>query len=544
MCEEETTSEPSSPPVESTAKEHDAGAATTVISDSESPLIQQSHTHTESAPSPAPQVQHLLVAAASAPQVQQQPEGFLDIWADTADTGYAQMKKLLGDEKCKWYVAVDTEFCMKDDVVDPWGPPQSPDGHYEQTRRIVDEGDLVQVGFALAKSSSGLDPNSFRVFQFNMLFQYTARSSTSKNVRFLRDTAKLNLDDHASRGINIKDFINGIRTLGILENRNITWITFQGYSDFGYLIRALQDSSVLAHSRAEFVRLAKRYFRSSYDLKLLLSLGVRCQKPSRSVPGSGSLKGLAASLGVKRSGQEHGSGSDAHLTLGCFRHLMLSDRAASSELRCYKNTIYGVENPLPGTSGANADADQVDVWASNFDTEIRIITGSLDVQGLLTVEVEFTNSTINHIMSYAEVRTEASRCKADLAIGISDNNGRLAYGRVWTFHVEAQQGAEDEQGRVGVTATMLAGLLTNMRSLQNPNVIWLSSTRMCFLYLISLLTRCLPLEEHCFFGLWNCFFPNWRLIEHGSPEQDPGRRAIITLQRCFQPYSSHEFRFS
>ncbi|XP_044321031.1 uncharacterized protein [Triticum aestivum] len=534
MCEEETTSEPSSPPMESTAKEHDAGGTTTVISDSESPLIQQSHTDTESAPPPAPQVQHLLPAPA--PQVQQQqqqqqPERFMDIWADTEAIGYQRMKQLLRDEKCKWYITVDTEFCMKDDVVDPRGAPQSPDGHYEQTRRIVDEGDLVQVGFALANSESGLDPDSFSVFQFNMLFQYTARSSTSNNIRFLRDTPKLNLDDHARRGINISNFINGIRNLGVLENRNITWITFQGYSDFGYLIRGLQDSSVLTQSRAEFIRLAKRYFRSSYDLKLLLSLGVRCEKPSRSVPGSGSLKGLAASLGVKRSGQEHGSGSDAHLTLGCFRNLMLSDRAAASELRCYKNTIYGVENPLPGTSGANADADQVHVWASNFDREIRIITGSLDVQGMLTVEVQFINSTGNQVISYAQARTEASRCKADLAIGFSDNYGHLAYGRIWTFHLEAQQGAQDEEGRRGVTATMLAGLLTNMRSLQNPNVIWLSSSRMCFLYLISLVTRCLPLEEHSFLALWWCFFPNHRLIEHGSPEQDPGRRAIITLRQ-------------
>lgn len=40
MCEEETASEPSSPPVEST-KEHDEGGATTLISDSDSSITQR-----------------------------------------------------------------------------------------------------------------------------------------------------------------------------------------------------------------------------------------------------------------------------------------------------------------------------------------------------------------------------------------------------------------------------------------------------------------------------------------------------------------------
>lgn len=123
---------------------------------------------------------------------------------------------------CKWYIAVDAEFCMKDDVVDPWGASQSPDGHYEQTRRIVDEGNQVQVGFALADSRSGLDPNSFSIFQFNILFNYTTRSSTSKNIGFLRDQAKLNLDDHASRGISVRNFINGIsNTLAYWETETL-----------------------------------------------------------------------------------------------------------------------------------------------------------------------------------------------------------------------------------------------------------------------------------------------------------------------------------
>lgn len=65
----------------------------------------------------------------------------------------------------------------------------------------------------------------------------------------------------------------------------------------------------------------------------------------------------------------------------------------------------------------------------------------------------------------------------------------------------------------------------------NPNMIWLSSRRACYLYLISVLTRCLPLEEHGFFNLYSCFFPNHGLIEHMSPEEDPGRWAVITLRK-------------
>ncbi|XP_044968947.1 uncharacterized protein LOC123428910 [Hordeum vulgare subsp. vulgare] len=541
MCDEETATatEPSSPPppVESTTKDkkEGGGSATDVLSDYESPVAHSNGSQgasTAMAPSLDKETasQQVYAGHDEALEVQQQPKGFIDIWADNETEGYRRLKELLGDENRKWYVAIDTEFCMKDGVLSPQGVPQSADAHYEQARRIVDEGDLVQVGFALVDSRSGLETESFQVFQFNICFDHTARSSTSTNIRFLEDVAKLNLADHATRGINVKNFICEIK--GILGNKNIIWLTFQGYSDLGYLIRVVQNSCVLTPSRREFIRLAKGYFPSSYDLKLLLTLGIFCQKPSRGVAGSASLKGLASSLGVERSGEEHGSGSDAHLTLGCFIRIMLSDPAAASELRRYKNTIYGVENPLTCITDDNSDADHVQVWASDFDSQLAIISCSLHPLGcLLTAEVQLVSATINQpVVSYSQARAEASQCKADLALGFSDQFGRLAFGRIWIFHVQAQGAGDEEKGN-RINPAKLAELLTRMKSLQNPNVSWLSSNRACYLYLVSVLTRCLPLEEQEFFALWNLFFPNSGLIEHRSPEEDPGRRAIITQRQ-------------
>lgn len=220
---------------------------------SDSPIIH----HELIAPAPGPKVQHQhmltetesslhLAPAPEAQQHQQAPEGFMDIWADNEASGYQCLKKLLGDANYKWYVTVDAEFFMKEICGERHSllmvTMSRPEG--SSTRATWFKWDLRSP-----TPSTGLIHTLSRYFS-NILFDYTARSSTSKNIRFLRDQEKLNLDDHASKSIGVRNFINGINnTLCILGNRNITWITFQGYLDFGYIIRAVKDTSVLIASR-------------------------------------------------------------------------------------------------------------------------------------------------------------------------------------------------------------------------------------------------------------------------------------------------------
>lgn len=157
----------------------------------------------------------------------------------------------------------------------------------------------------------------------------------------------------------------------------------------------------------QFSNLVRTYFPSSYDVKVFHELGLRCTKPSAE-KGSHSLSALVSGMGVVRLGHEHGSAADAHATMCCFSKMILSDPAAFSELRRYKNLMYGVipSVPLDPRPTSYADAVVVDVWEENFEREAKVFAESFSAETVLAVEIQFLELPRNRWYSYAAARKE------------------------------------------------------------------------------------------------------------------------------------------
>ncbi|CAL5096493.1 unnamed protein product [Urochloa decumbens] len=255
----------------------------------------------------------------------------IEVWKDTLQTAFSEITEILTSirsDKC--YLAFDTEFCIPDDVHPlPYEPP-TPDAHYTQLQSYVHGGDLVQVGIGIADTEFNLLGG--RVFQFNIRFDPSKRSLDHSGVQFLRNSG-LKLEEHARRGLPAMELMAMIVELDLLMNKKVTWVTFNGYHDFGFMINLLTKDP-LPQDRNEFLLQVGKYFPSSVDCKFLSKYG-DCMEGR--VPGK--LDEVAAALGAKRSGKGHQAASDALLTLRCFRQL----KALAPNL-CEKScgVLYGV----------------------------------------------------------------------------------------------------------------------------------------------------------------------------------------------------------
>ncbi|CAL4901567.1 unnamed protein product [Urochloa decumbens] len=237
----------------------------------------------------------------------------IEVWKDTLQTAFSEITEILTSirsDKC--YLAFDTEFCIPDDVHPlPYEPP-TPDAHYTQLQSYVHGGDLVQVGIGIADTEFNLLGG--RVFQFNIRFDPSRRSLDHSGVQFLRNSG-LKLEEHARRGLPAMELMAMIVELDLLMNKKVTWVTFNGYPDFGFMINLLTKDP-LPQDRNEFLLQVGKYFPSSVDCKFLSKYG-DCMEGR--IPGK--LDEVAAALGAKRSGKGHQAASDALLTLRCFRQL-------------------------------------------------------------------------------------------------------------------------------------------------------------------------------------------------------------------------------
>ncbi|RLN30021.1 putative CCR4-associated factor 1-10-like protein [Panicum miliaceum] len=244
-------------------------------------------------------------------QVDSDDVKIVEIWRDTSQAAFSEIGSILRSiESGSCFVALDTEFCIPDGInVLPYEPP-TPDAHYSQLRSYVHGGDLVHIGIGFADTEFKLIGG--RVYQFNIFFDPTKRSPDHCGVKFLRQSG-LRLEEHARRGLPALDFMNMLCQFSLLQNKKLTWVTFMGYPDFGFIIHLLTRNE-LPEDRTQFLLQVTEYFPSSCDCKFFSKYGY-CIKMER-VPGK--LEGVATALGAKRTGKGHQAASDALPGLRCF----------------------------------------------------------------------------------------------------------------------------------------------------------------------------------------------------------------------------------
>jgi len=252
-----------------------------------------------------------------------------DVWEDNFEEEFRIIMDLIDRYPV---VAMDTEFPGA--VYELDDHDMNPMGHYEmkykKIKMNVDKLKVIQVGISLSDDEGNMPPN-VTTWQFNLKFNLNTDEYSKDAIKLLID-AGLKFDQHAKKGIPSLQFAEYLIGSGLVMNKDIKWIVFDGGYDFAYLIKMFEGQN-LPENESQFYNLLGIYFPSFYDVKYM----VRDIEILR----LGGLGKIANELNVKRIGTMHQAGSDALLTLSTFFKFIKIYMKNSAEKK-YMNVLEGI----------------------------------------------------------------------------------------------------------------------------------------------------------------------------------------------------------
>ena len=246
-----------------------------------------------------------------------------EVYADNFTQEIKNISNLLAQYP---YVGMDTEF---PGVIYPC-PVATFDYYYQFTKVNVDKLKLIQLGITLT-NDKGEYPPGICTWQFNLHFDCDKDEHSGESITMLYNSG-IDFKLLKSKGIPHSLFAEYMTTSGLVLNEKITWICFNGSSDFAYLLKYLINEN-LPEDEKEFIELKKLYFPNIYDVKYLVN---------DSEIYKGGLNKLAKELEVERSGEIHQAGSDSQVTSDVFFRLVRNNIISQNDLNEGKNVIYGI----------------------------------------------------------------------------------------------------------------------------------------------------------------------------------------------------------
>jgi len=205
--------------------------------------------------------------------------------------------------------------------------------YYEAIRMNINSLKLIQLGISL-RNKKGEYPSKYPYYtwQFNLKFDISKDIYSPKSIELLTN-AGINFDNLKTNGIDSQIFAQYLMTSGLVLNPEISWISFQGSYDFGYLLRLLLNKP-LPETETEFIDLLNLYFPNYYDIRIL-SKDICCLQ--------GGLNKIANRLKIDRGASEaHQAGSDSYITIEVFMKLIKYEFINKELMKKNKNVLYGI----------------------------------------------------------------------------------------------------------------------------------------------------------------------------------------------------------
>ncbi|XVF45276.1 hypothetical protein PTKIN_Ptkin02bG0192600 [Pterospermum kingtungense] len=215
------------------------------------------------------------------------------------------------------FVSMDTEFpgtVFKQDK--QMVKKANPGVNYQFMKSNVDELKIIQLGLTFSDSEGNLPdlgtPFCY-VWEFNFSDFDVKKDYCDKGSIELLKRQGIDFSKNKKMGIDSKDFTKMIWRFGLFSYfRKMTWITFHGAYDFGYLMKILTRRPLPCNLQAFMEELVVLFGHRVFDIKHTLKF----------LDLHGGLEKVAKTLNVARfAGSSHQAGSDSLLTLQCFMEL-------------------------------------------------------------------------------------------------------------------------------------------------------------------------------------------------------------------------------
>lgn len=243
------------------------------------------------------------------------------------EDNFIQEIKRIGSYLKKYpYIGMDTEY---PGIVYPC-TVNTPDYYYKFIKVNVDKLKLIQLGISLSNDKGEFPPNAC-TWQFNLRFDCDKDEHSNESMSMLFNSG-IDFNKLKANGIPHTLFAEYFMVSGLVLNEDITWISFNGFSDFAYLLKILLGDS-LPEEENIFTDVINEYFPNLYDIKYLINENEMFK---------GGLNKLAKDLGVERIGEIHQAGSDSMVTSEVFFRLIKNKSIGDSDLAKGKNVLFGI----------------------------------------------------------------------------------------------------------------------------------------------------------------------------------------------------------
>ncbi|WMV07417.1 hypothetical protein MTR67_000802 [Solanum verrucosum] len=236
-----------------------------------------------------------------------------EVWADNLNEAFDDISDFIDEFPC---ISMDTEYpgIIYHSPV-PFSK-QSPAEKYNLLKSNVDELKLIQVGITLSDANGNLPELVIQGKRFRVLWQFNFSDFDRNRDRYAEASIQLlvnsgiDFERNLKFGIRSIDFGELLMSSGLVCNDSVSWVTFQGANDIGYLLKILRGRN-LPDSLDVFYDFVKVFFGGKlYDVKCLMRHFHNLH---------GGLDRVAGQLGLVRvAGRQHQAGSDSLLTCHVF----------------------------------------------------------------------------------------------------------------------------------------------------------------------------------------------------------------------------------
>ncbi|GAU16357.1 hypothetical protein TSUD_117060 [Trifolium subterraneum] len=256
------------------------------------------------------------------------------VWAYNVKAEFDLIRQIVGRYR---FVSMDTEFpgVVYSPKVDR--RHLHPSDLYDYFKANVDALKLIQLGLTLSDVNGNLPDfgtNNCFIWEFNFCDFDVKRDLHNKDSIDLLWRQGIDFNCNVIHGVNSFHFSELMAKSGLVFNKAVTWVTFHGTYDFGYLVKILTRSN-LPDSLEEFLYVLRFIFGwNVYDMKYMIRY---CNGLY------GGLERVASILNVSRiAGKSHQAASDSLLTWQAFQK-MLPIYFSNNEAKKHAGMVFGLE---------------------------------------------------------------------------------------------------------------------------------------------------------------------------------------------------------
>ncbi|CAJ2646176.1 CCR4-associated factor 1-like protein 11 [Trifolium pratense] len=236
-----------------------------------------------------------------------------------------------------YFVSMDTEFPGVIYSSKVGRCHLQPYDFYDYFKANVDHLNLIQLGLTLSDVKGTLPDfgtDACYVWEFNFCDFDVERDLHNKDSIDLLRRQGIDFNCNVIHGVHSLHFSELMLKSGLIFNKKVTWVTFHGTYDFGYLVKILTRNN-LPNSLEEFLHALRFIFgRSVYDIKYMIRY---CNGLY------GGLECVASILNVGRIvGKSHQAASDSLLIWHAFQKI-LPLYFSNNEAKNHAGMIFGLE---------------------------------------------------------------------------------------------------------------------------------------------------------------------------------------------------------